>query len=245
LQVKFCQRSLLFCLLAVLPFVAERAVAQTVDLELVLAVDASGSVDDTEFALQLGGIAQGFRDPAVQDAVSRGAEGRIAVNLIAWAEHGMPKSETGWHQISDRRSAEQFAATVERFFRDQNGATGLGEGIAAAVRSINQNGSEAPRRVIDVSGDGRETPAREYVVLLPQARAMALAHGIVVNGLAISNAEEDLAAYYRSDLQAGPGSFVMEARDYADFAEAMRRKLLREIEYRPDVTDAGAGSPRG
>jgi hypothetical protein len=103
---------------------------------------------------------------------------------------------------------------------------------------------EAPRRVIDVSGDGRETPAREYVVLLPQARAMALAHGIVVNGLAISNAEEDLAAYYRSDLQAGPGSFVMEARDYADFAEAMRRKLLREIEYRPDVTDAGA-SPRG
>jgi hypothetical protein len=245
LRVKFCQRNLLFCLFVLLPFVAERAAAQTADLELVLAVDASGSVDDSEFALQLGGIAQGFRDPAVQDAVSRGAEGRIAVNLIAWAEHGVPKSETGWHQISDRSSAEQFAATVERFSRDQNGATGLGEGIAAAVRSINQNGLEAPRRVIDVSGDGRETPAREYVVLLPQARAMALAHGIVVNGLAISNAEEDLAAYYRSDLQAGPGSFVMEARDYADFAAAMRRKLLREIEYRPDVTDAGAVPPRG
>ncbi len=243
--MKFCQRSLLSCLFVILPFLAERAAAQTVDLELVLAVDASGSVDESEFALQLGGVAQGFRDPAVREAIRRGPAGRIAVNLIAWAEHGMPKSETGWHQISDEASANRFAAVVEGFVRDQNGATGLGEGIAASVRSITENGLDAPRRVIDVSGDGRETPAREYVVLLPQARAMSLAHGIVVNGLAISNAEADLAAYYRSELQAGPGSFVMEARDYADFAEAMRRKLLREIEYRPAVTDAGIVPPPG
>ena len=114
-----------------------------------------------------------------------------------------------------------------------SGSTAIGEGIAAALRAIDGNDVEAARAVVDVSGDGRESVAREFTVLVGQARAMALSRGIVINGLAIQNEVSDLADYYRRNVQAGPDSFVMTAKDYEDFAEAMRLKLLREIEYRP------------
>ena len=130
--------------------------AENVDLELVLALDASGSVDMDEYSLQL-------------------------------------------------------------------------QGIAAAVRSLDGNGIDAARRVVNVSGDGEETPPREYVVLLPQALAMARGYDIIINGLAISNEDSNLLDYYRSNVQSGSGSFAMEAPDYASFAATMRRKLLREI----------------
>ncbi|MBI2718483.1 MAG: DUF1194 domain-containing protein [Rhizobiales bacterium] len=208
----------------------------SVDLLLVLAVDASGSVDDGEFALQLGGIAQAFRDATVKAAIAAGPQGRIAVDLEIWADHQVPKDSSGWFVIAAPLDAEAFAARVETTPRTQNGATGIGEGIAAGLRLIAESGFEAPRRVIDVSGDGRETPAREYVVLLPQARAMAYERGVTVNGLAIVNEEPDLLAYYDTAVRTGPGSFAMATPDYRSFAEAMRRKLLREIEDRPKLS---------
>ena len=107
---------------------------------------------------------------------------------------------------------------------------------AAALRSIDANNIKGEREVVDVSGDGRESVAREFTVLVDQARAMALARGVIVNGLAIENEVGNLADYYRRNVQAGPESFVMAAKNYEDFAEAMRRKLLREIEYRPHIT---------
>ncbi len=73
-------------------------------------------------------------------------------------------------------------------------------------------------------------------MLLPQARAMANASGVTINGLAIVNEDPGLLAYYRDNVRLGPGSFVVSALDYTDFAEAMRRKLLREIEYRPKLS---------
>ncbi|MGH6908326.1 MAG: DUF1194 domain-containing protein [Aestuariivirga sp.] len=213
-----------------------QASGPAVDLALVLAVDASGSVDEGEFELQLAGIAAGFRDPAVRDAIASGPEGRIAVSLLVWAEHQMPKDRTGWFLLSTDQDAEAFAQTVKGFPRRQNGATGIGEGLAAALRAIGGSGFEARRRVVDISGDGRETPAREFVVLLPQARAMAYARGVTVNGLAITNEDAGLLAYYQNAVQAGPGSFTLPATGYEAFAEAMRRKLLREIEYRPKIS---------
>lgn len=207
-----------------------------VDLTLVLAVDASGSVDDSEFGLQLAGIAAGFRDSKVRGAVKSGPEGRIAVSLLVWADHQMPKDSTGWFLLTSDAEMESFASIVETFGRRQNGATGIGEGLAAALRAIDTSGFEGRRRVVDVSGDGRETPAREFVVLLPQARVMAYAQGVTVNGLAITNEDPGLLAYYQNAVQAGPGSFTLPASGYEAFAEAMRRKLLREIEYRPAIS---------
>jgi len=217
-----------------LPAAAEPVAA---DLELVLAVDASGSVDDEEFDLQMRGIAAGFRDRKVRQAIGSGPHGRIAVNLIVWADHQEPKDASGWFLLSGDADAEAFAQLVEAFPRRQNGATGIGEGVAAAVRAIEANGIAGVRKAIDVSGDGRETAPREYVVLLPQARIMALSSGIAINGLAIVNEDAALLDYYRTEVRSGPDSFVMAAADYADFAEAMRRKLIREIEYQPKLSE--------
>jgi len=223
------------CLISLaLPARAELVVA---DLELVLAVDASGSVDDGEFALQIRGIAAGFRDPKVRQAIGSGPHGRIAVNLIVWADHQVPKDASGWFLLSGDADAEAFARLVEGFPRRQNGATGIGEGVAAAVRAIETNGITGARKTIDVSGDGQETPPREFVVLMPQARIMALSSGITVNGLAIVNEDPGLFDYYRDKVRTGEGGFVTEVMDYADFADAMRRKLFREIEYRPKVSE--------
>ncbi len=212
------------------------AAGPSVDLALVLAVDASGSVDDREFALQLAGIAAGFRDPKVHRAIKSGPEGRIAVTLLVWADHQAPKDRSGWFVIASDREAENFARIAETFRRNQNGATGIGEGIAAALRALDASGFAPRRQVVDVSGDGRETTAREFVVMLPQAREMAYARGVAINGLAITNEDHGLLSYYRNAVQAGPGSFTLPATDYEAFAEAMRLKLLREIDYRPNIS---------
>ena len=207
-----------------------------VDLELVLAVDASGSVSDSEYTLQLSGIAAGFRDPAVRQAIRSGPAKAIAVNLLVWAEPQVPKDMTGWFVVGSDGDAENFARKVETFPRRQTGATAIGEGIASALRSLETNGIKGVREVVDVSGDGRESVAREFTVLVDQARGMAVSRGVVINGLAIENEVGDLADYYRRNVQSGPESFVMATKTYVDFRDAMRRKLLREIEYRPHIT---------
>jgi Protein of unknown function (DUF1194) len=229
------------CLLAVFFLVFglvldSEAAERVVDLELVFAADASGSVNDDEYTLQLIGIARAFRDPVVRKAIWSGPAKSIAVNLLVWAEPQVPKDMTGWFIIASDEDAERFASAVEHFPRRQTGSTAIGEGIAAALRSIEANGITGAREVVDVSGDGRESVAREFTVLVDQARIMAMARGVVINGLAIQNEVSDLADYYRRNVQAGPESFVMAAKDYEDFAEAMRRKLLRELEYRPRIT---------
>jgi len=226
-------RSLLFALLLAgfMPAAAAGA-ERTADLDLVFAVDASGSVDDGEFRLQLEGIAAALRDRAVLAAIAAGRRGRIAVNLLVWAEPKVPKDESGWLMIASPADAEAAARLIAAFPRRQNGGTGIGDGIAWSLRSIGASGIAAPRHVVDVSGDGAETTPRDYVVTIEQARSMALALGATINGLAIQNEEPHLARWYRDHVEAGDGSFVMSVADYTDFARAMRRKLLREI--RPD-----------
>ncbi len=209
------------------------ASAEEVDLELVLAVDASGSVDETEYQLQIQGIAEAFRDEAVQSAIGSGPTGRIAVAIVVWADGTLPKDESSWFVVGDRPSALTFADAVSQFPRRVEGGTGIGSAVAYSVRLIADNRFTAPRRVVDVSGDGVETPAREEVtILLPQARMMANAHDVVVNGLAIINEVHDLDNYYRDNVIIGHDSFVMKSRNYEDFKEAIRSKLLREISAR-------------
>ena len=225
----------LLAVLLVLAVPAGALRAEDADLELVFAVDASGSVDPAEYRLQLAGIAAALTDAEVLQAISRGKTGRIAVNLLVWAQSNYPKDETGWFVISTPAEAARFASLVADFRRGQSGGTGLGDGIAKSVTSIVENGIAATRMVIDVSGDGPETPPRDHTVLLPQSRMMANYHGITVNGLAILNDDPTLDNYYRTQVITGPGSFVEVARDYADFARAMKKKLLREVQPEPVV----------
>jgi hypothetical protein len=214
------------------------ASAEEVDLELVLAVDASGSVDDTEYQLQIQGIAEAFRDEAVHSAIASGPSGRIAVAVVIWADATLPKDESSWFIIGDRPSALTFADAVSQFPRRVEGGTGIGAAVAYSVRLLVDNRFTAPRRVVDVSGDGVETPAREdLTILLPQARLIANAHDVVVNGLAIINEVHDLDQYYRDNVIIGHDSFVIKSRNYEDFREAIRSKLLREISARIAMLD--------
>jgi hypothetical protein len=208
---------------------------ELVDLELVLSVDASGSVDADEYRLQLKGIAAALNDPQVIRAIRSGAQKRIAVDLLTWGESRRPKDHTGWFVISNAADAAAFAAKVVVFPRRQVGGTGLGDGIAKSVSAIFENTYTAPRMIVDVSGDGRETPPRDYTVMLPQARAMSAHYNVTINGLAILNEDPELATYYREEMIVGDGAFVEVAADYEDFARAMKRKLLREISPEPVV----------
>ena len=207
------------------------AADELVDLELVLAIDGSSSIDDGEFALEMQGYAAAFRDPAVRNAVASGPTKRIAVTAIVWADASVPKMETAWFVLASAADIDRFATFMETLPRGAVGGTGIGAGVAAAIRRLDRNGIVAPRQVVDVSGDGRETPAREVVVLMPMARAMAAARGVTINGLAIENEDPGIAAWYRNNVMSGPDAFVVAATDFEDFVDAIRRKLLREIKW--------------
>jgi hypothetical protein len=204
---------------------------EIVDLELVLAIDASSSVDETEWALQRDGYEAAFRDPEIQAALASGPNKRIAVSVVVWADASVPRWESAWFVLSTGEDGEQMADFMANLPRIPMGGTGIGTGLASAIRKFDRNDLSAPRQVVDVSGDGRETPPRENVVLIPMAHALAVARGVTVNGLAIVNEDAGLATWYRDNVIAGKGSFVMDAADYADFAEAIRTKLLREIQH--------------
>lgn len=229
-------RQLAFLALGLFVNTAVAAAGTAVDLKLVLAIDASGSVDDREYDLQLSGVARAFRDPDVLHAITAGTKKAIAVNVVVWAEHQVPKTDLGWFHIATAAEAERFATAVDQLGRVANGATGMGEGLAASLHSIESSPFIAPREVVDMSGDGSETPAREYVVLMPQARAMAFYRHVTVNGLAILGSEQGLAEWYRSNVLTGDDSFLEIADSYDDVAVATKRKLLHEIQPQPRLS---------
>jgi hypothetical protein len=197
---------------------------EPVDIELVLAVDVSGSVDAAELALQRAGLAAAFRDPEVVDAIAALPRG-AAVALVAWA--GVQETAVGWRRLTDRTSAADFAARVEAALPATFGAggnTALGDALARSLAELAGNGFDGQAR-IDISGDGRSNSgARPGPV-----RDAALAAGVTINGLAIPNEQPNVAEYYRTDVIGGPGAFVVVADDYRGFGEALRRKLVREL----------------
>ena len=234
-------RLLLVSILISIPLNGDGTSGQTrstdVDLEIVLAVDASGSVSDEEFKLQLGGIAAAFHDPAIQRAMLSGPRGRVAVALLVWSDAALPKFATEWHVLATREEATHFAATVATFHNKTvrqgghlRGGTSIGDAVTYSVDMLSSNGIEGSRRVVDVSGDGVETPSLfGSAVMLPEARAMARARNVTVNGLTILNEFPHLDSWYRDNVIVGEGSFVIEAQNFRDFRRAIMIKLWREF----------------
>ncbi len=224
------------------------AVAEQVDLELVLAMDGSGSISEAEYLLQLEGTAAAFRDPSIQQAILSGPTGRIAVSVVIWADAAFPKFKSGWHVLDSKASADAFAARVRNFHKHTGrkfgiggGGTGIGDGVREALEMLAGNGHNGVRKVIDVSGDGIETdPWFREAITLPGAKKLADAQGVTVNGLAILTDFSGLDDWYRQNVITGPGSFVIDARDFDDFGRAIRAKLWREISF----TISWRGSPR-
>jgi hypothetical protein len=214
-----------------------QAQAPTVDIEIVLAVDASGSVDRHELKLQLDGIAAAFRDPQIIQAISAGPFQKIYVSALIWSDATYQKHPTDWFIVESTQSGEKFAATVEKMAIQHGaltaiggGGTGLGSGLEYALGMLEENGVTAIRKVVDISGDGRETKSwMEGMTMLPKARRMAAIQGVTVNGLAIQISVSDLAEYYRDNVLVGGDSFVLPANDFHDYARAIKKKLLREL----------------
>lgn len=206
------------------------AAAEKVDLALVLAVDCSGSVSSKEYALQVKGIANAFRDPAVIAAATTGPHHRIAVNLMTWGDPEDQKFVSGWQIISSANEGAAFADIAENFDRRMNGGTGIGIAIAFGLALLNDGTLEASRQTIDVSGDGEESyELREPRFKLADAQKLRELAGVTVNGLAIQNEDKKLGEYYTKYVAAGPENFVVSINTYQEYADAIRRKLLLEI----------------
>ncbi len=200
-----------------------------VDLELVLAVDVSGSVDPPEYELQTRGLAQAFRDPEVQAALQAPGRHGIAVALVQWSGRFQQALAVDWTLIHDTPSAQAFAQRIEAMDRRFQAETGIANALAFAIRQLQQNRFAGGRQVIDISGDGPSNVGGDP----DPVRDAAAAARITINGLAIVNEIPAVKLYYADHVIGGPEAFLLVAKNFDDFARAIRRKLLREIESAP------------
>ncbi|MBB3896577.1 DUF1194 domain-containing protein [Roseococcus suduntuyensis] len=197
---------------------------EPVDVALVLAVDVSASVDFQEFALMIGGLSAAFRDPSVLAAATGGPRGAAALSAVFWSDTAEPAAP--WTRIQNAASADGFATLLEEAPRlPRPGATALGDGMVAGLTLLARCPAPATRSVMDVSGDGRSNRGRPP----GPVRDLGVAAGVTINGLAVLDEEPDLLEHYETEVIGGPGAFAMSCADYADFVEAIRRKLIREL----------------
>jgi hypothetical protein len=203
---------------------AKPAPAAGAGLALVLAVDVSASVTADSYVLQQDGTARAFENPRLADAISA-VPGGIEALVLEWSDPDRIAVTVGWTRLRDIDSAASFAAAVRATKRSSEGLTAIGPALLAAAAAFDHMPEPAPRRVIDISGDGMANFGLPAAV----ARDRVVAAGISINGLAILTEEPWLEAYYRSNVIGGPGAFVLAARDFRSFADAMLRKLVQEV----------------
>ena len=223
-----------------------------VDVELVMAVDISYSMDMDELALQREGYAQAIASREFLDALKQGTHGKIAVTLVEWASASDQRIVVPWRLIEGAAGAqavseEMARAPVRRAFR-----TSISGALMFSAALFEGNGYRGLRRVIDVSGDGTNNQGP----LVTLTRDNVIAKGIVINGLPIMLKEpggagsvdlKELDLYYEDCVIGGPGAFVVPIRERAKFKEAIRTKLVLDIaHYRGEARaiPAAANAPR-
>ncbi|MFM8801601.1 MAG: DUF1194 domain-containing protein [Tagaea sp.] len=224
--------------MAAAPAWSRRARAQNasveVDLELVLAVDVSRSVDDQEFELQRRGYARAFTHPTVIRAIQANPLRKIAVAFVEWSGAEFQKTVVPWTEIADGESGALFADRVLEAPRSFWGWTSISGAIDHSVGMFGQ-AYRGRRKVIDVSGDGINNSGRPAYA----ARDDAVARGVAINGLVIMNdnpnpgprgfAQPPLDEFYREQVIGGPGAFVIAINEFESFAYAIVNKLIKEI----------------
>lgn len=209
-----------------------------VDLHLLLAVDASGSVDFTRFELQRRGYVAAFRNPQVLQAVRGGENQSIAVAMFQWTGPRLQAEIVPWTQIKDEASANSVATIIEttprRLF---GGGTSISGAIDYSMQWFKRSPFKGERHVIDVSGDGSNNGGRSVM----RARDEAVAADVNINGLPILAWEPYLDQYYKENVIGGPGAFMIVAKDFDTFADAILKKMIIEIamNVRPRMTRIG------
>jgi hypothetical protein len=202
------------------------AAKRPVDLLLVLAVDASGSVDARRFELQRRGYAEAFANPRILQAIRSGPLQAIAVTMFQWTGPALQARILDWTVIADETSADGVATAIATTPRKLfGGGTSISGAIDYALRLFPASPFAGERRVIDVSGDGANNYGRPAVA----ARDAAVAAGIVINGLPILALEPNLDLYYRDNVIGGPGAFVVAVDSFEHFGDAILNKLITEI----------------
>ncbi|OYW52437.1 MAG: tRNA delta(2)-isopentenylpyrophosphate transferase [Hyphomicrobium sp. 32-62-53] len=198
-----------------------------VDTALVISVDVSNSVDATRYQLQLEGIAKALEDEAVIEAILTGGRGSILLSLVMWADK--PKIMVPWTKIGSKEEALALAALVRKLPREEGEFTcmsGMMRMIADKV--VTQIPAQATRIVVDVSGDGKDNCNREEPVDV--VRDELVASGVIINGLPILEGDgPTLEGWYRDYVVGGTGAFVLPAKGFADFGNAIRQKFVIEI----------------
>jgi hypothetical protein len=207
------------------------AVAQEVDLELLLLADASGSISEFEILFQRQGYADAITDPAVLAAIAGTNHGSIAVIYVEWAAN--TAVVVGWTKIDGLESASAFAKALTRRPRQVFGRNAIGTALLDAKRLIETNSFSGWRKIIDFSGD---SPNSYSGPTIEDARREVIAAGITINGLPIlcrfcdtPVRYADLGKIYQDLIIGGPGAFVIAARNEQDLATAIRQKLILEI----------------
>jgi hypothetical protein len=212
------------------------AAQDAVDLQLVLAVDVSGSVSEDRFKLQQQGYAQAFRSWRVLEAIRSGSARAIAVTMTHWTGPSQQAQVIPWMVISDEASMVAVAEAIEQTTRQlYAGGTSISGAIDHAMTLFPQSGLTAERRVINVSGDGANNRGRPAA----EARDDAVREGVTINGLPILALEPGLDQYYLTNVIGGPNAFSIVAESYEAFAEAVLKKLVTEIarmEAKPAAT---------
>lgn len=197
----------------------------SVDLALVLAIDCSFSVDAREFALQMAGLGRAFMRPEVKQAIRHGSRQRIAVAAVQWSDENNQTVILPWTIVSGDADADELGMILSHMPRRlSQGGTSISTALLVS-NALFATAPPAERRVIDVSSDGRNNigpPVRPV-------RDMIVTEGVTINGLTILNEWPALESYFTAHVVGGAGHFVMPARDFDDYAEAIYRKLLREI----------------
>lgn len=215
--------------------------AAAIDLALVLLNDVSKSMDAGEYALVKDGYRAAFSDPDVIAALI-GNRGGVAVAYVEFSGKNEVELVMDWQLLTDAASVQAFGEAVAAAPRSSTGNTALSAGLAAATQMLMDSRFAAARRVVDIVSDhpsdgGRCGPIRDA----------AVAAGITINALPIIDEEvigtidgrltytasrwgsESVLEFYRRTVVGGPGSFAVEARSYAVFGEALKRKLLLEF----------------
>jgi len=225
--------------------------AQSVDVELILAVDVSYSMDMDELAIQREGYAQAIQSKEFLQALKAGPNGRVAVTYFEWAASTDQKIIIPWRLIDGPETADAVAAEIMKTPIRRASRTSISGAIGFAMPLFDEDPYHGLRRVIDISGDGPNNNGGPVTL----ARDAALEKGIVINGLPIMVKEpsystmdiDNLDYYYEDCVIGGPGSFVIPIKDREKFKEAIRTKLVLDIaryDGAPRIVPAVADAPR-
>jgi hypothetical protein len=205
---------------------APRPVQIDVALALVLAVDASGSVSNDRFELQKQGYAAAFRNRQVLNSIRLLTTQSIAVTMMQWTGPELHVQTVNWTLAKDEASVKALADMIEGSKRQLfGGGTSISGAIDYSRILLTASPFPGIRRVIDISGDGTNNRGRAVTL----ARDEAVRDGISINGLPILSLEPDLDRYYYDNVIGGPGAFMVPARNYDTFADAILKKLITEV----------------